>query len=137
MKLSGIHLQYTSWHCQKLTAEQLLPGQAVRTVHHNTYKTCLLGHSPPAKLGRTPCWASPRAFGIVQNCYILREAIGWKIYRHNRPDSSTIRAYLLAFGFSLVTKLADVKVDGKIAIYILKVKGMLANSYQYRRQTHI
>ncbi len=49
---------------QKLSAEQLLPCNAVRSVragvadHPSQYKSCQQGHSPPAKLGRMPCCTS-------------------------------------------------------------------------------
>ncbi len=39
--------------------EQLLPGQALRAVHHSANHTCRAGSLLSlAELGRTPCWAS-------------------------------------------------------------------------------
>ncbi len=46
--------QAAAGNYQKLAAEQPLLTQRV----HITNRTCHAGHSPPAKLGRTPCWAS-------------------------------------------------------------------------------
>jgi hypothetical protein len=50
-------LQISSWKCQNLAAEQLLLGHGYGTDRLSQYKSSLHGHSPPAKLGRTPCWA--------------------------------------------------------------------------------
>jgi hypothetical protein len=52
--ISNITTTSSSCNCQNFAAEQLLSGQAVRTIHHSTH---MPGHSPPAKLGRTPWWA--------------------------------------------------------------------------------
>jgi hypothetical protein len=54
--------------CQKLVAEWPLSGQAVRadlsSFHHGSNQ-CLLGHSPPAKLRRTPIRAiTPASLGL-------------------------------------------------------------------------
>ncbi len=66
MKIGSVHLLYKiSWICHQLAAEQLTPGQAVRsgksggTNRPSQYKSHLLGHFPQAKLERTPCRANP------------------------------------------------------------------------------
>jgi hypothetical protein len=66
MMVGSVHLpDKSSWKCQQLTAEQLLTGRTVQsgregiTGRPSQYKSHLPGHSLPAKLGRTPCWASP------------------------------------------------------------------------------
>jgi hypothetical protein len=57
----------SNWYCQKLAAEQHLPGRrdgssgqvvTPRTVYPCAHHTCRRGHSPPAKLGRKPCLVS-------------------------------------------------------------------------------
>jgi hypothetical protein len=44
------------------------------------YKSHLLGHSTPSKLGRTPFWASPRVFRITWYSYIQREDMGYNSF---------------------------------------------------------
>ncbi len=63
------YIMYTvclfSGKCYQLAAEQPLSRQMVRsgkadgTNRLSQYKSSLQGHTPPAKLGRTPCMASP------------------------------------------------------------------------------
>jgi hypothetical protein len=66
MTVGSVHLLYnSSWKSHQLAAEQLLAGQrvlSVMSVDANISSQCkshLPDHSPPAKLGRAPCRASP------------------------------------------------------------------------------
>ncbi len=69
-------LYNSSWKFCQLAAGQLLSGQPVRyrkgrryrPVHHVQNRTCRVTLTQPPR--RSPCWASPLAFGLIGRRYL-------------------------------------------------------------------